>query len=424
MERGINTNRILKQGNKWSLSGVVRFVGFFLLCVYLMTLPLSLTPWIPSSYTSMALYAFIAVAFLAIVCRGKMMLGSYAGWYLFFVILSGISCFYSAAESVSFSSTIDCGKLFLFCLMVYNTVDSKKRVEAVLSICSLSTMVLFLYLLATGDLTAEEERLGQTLVGNANNFASMYMIGAMCSVYFIFFGKRNSIRVLALIIFIAQVYTLSLSGGRKYFILPILLLCGMQVMRTDRRGRTHIFRNGVIAATILLAFGWAVFNVSFLYEAIGYRMEAMFNTLIGKGTGDYSMMERQAMQDYAFKIWGDAPVFGNGLNTFSVLAPFGAHCHNNYLEILCSIGLVGFLVYYTFFAVLLIKLACRRAMGIWRWYWFGVIVCLLLFDVGAISYYSFMMQMMVVLTTAAIKNQWVSELPPEAKSVPGSEKNE
>lgn len=52
------------------------------------------------------------------------------------------------------------------------------------------------------------------------------------------------------------------------------------------------------------------------------------------------------MMETAWKMFSQKPILGWGWNAFAILAGYGYYCHNNYLEIMVSMGIVGFLIYY------------------------------------------------------------------------------
>lgn len=52
------------------------------------------------------------------------------------------------------------------------------------------------------------------------------------------------------------------------------------------------------------------------------------------------------MIGFARKMFLEKPVLGWGIGAFAVYSGFGYYCHNNYMEILVSGGIVLFLIYY------------------------------------------------------------------------------
>ena len=130
------------------------------------------------------------------------------------------------------------------------------------------------------------------------------------------------------------------------------MLCAIKLISTDKKGRKHFIRNALIVALILIIAVYAVFNVEFLYDSIGYRMEGLVNMVTGEGEVDASSKVRVNMVDEALQLWQDKPIFGNGIDMFKKLSSYHTYSHNNYAELLCGVGIFGFCIYYYFLALL------------------------------------------------------------------------
>lgn len=72
----------------------------------------------------------------------------------------------------------------------------------------------------------------------------------------------------------------------------------------------------------------------------------------------------------------------------SFLMGFDAYMHNNFIEILCATGLIGFILYYGMY-VYILKNLIKYKNGNKRSYIFGLmwLVISLIMDVGMVSYY-------------------------------------
>ena len=119
-----------------------------------------------------------------------------------------------------------------------------------------------------------------------------------------------------------------------------------------------IFRLSV-AVGVTMVILYLMMNVDELYKAVGRRFESMWNYWLNQ-SGDYSMFARDMFITYAKQYFLEKPVIGSGVATFlSKLGAdtgFYAYAHNNYYELLVGVGLVGFTIYYSFYAYLFVKL--------------------------------------------------------------------
>ena len=96
----------------------------------------------------------------------------------------------------------------------------------------------------------------------------------------------------------------------------------------------------------------ALLKVPYLYQHFGQRLMSVFSSVLGIGVnesvfGESSIRTRAELVTKAIKAVHEKPILGWGLNNFSaVINNGGYYAHNNYLEILVSGGMVGFVIYY------------------------------------------------------------------------------
>ena len=379
-------------------------LAFAVLCVYLALLSLNYIDWIPTRLVSLCLYAFIILSGMSVMVKSKIRLSNHTMWYAVFTILCVCSCIYSVRVSVSYAMVIEQAKLLLFSIMFMSIVDNEKKIRAAMWSVVVGAIGLFIYLLATNQLDTEG-RLGQDLTGNSNIFAVLFMISAFCTVYFIYFSEEKWQKIFSVIAFLLQMYALALSGGRKYFLLPIILLGILRLYSTDRHGRKPIVRNVLIGVSVITVSLWAMFEVQFIYDIIGYRMEGLLNAFTGRGEVDASTQVRQDMITKGLQLWMESPFIGHGIDTFKVLSGFGCYSHNNYVELLCCLGVLGPVVYYWFYFTMVKKLHRSTHMGFQKWYWILMIICLLVFDFGAVGYYMYPVHLMLLLACVALRNE-------------------
>jgi len=383
-------------------------IPFTLLCGYLAIIFLCYIDWMPGGLTSLLLYGFAVVALGYVLLKGRLELAAHNVWYIAFALFCLISCLYSPVMSQSIAKTVNVLKLLLFAVMFINVVNSKKRVQIAIGVITISAFLLFLYLLSTNQLEVDE-RLGQSLTGNSNTFASIFMIGAICSVYFIHFAEKKLPRFLFAAVFLAQMYALAMAGGRKFFLLPLVLLCVVLIFKTDKKGRKRIFRNSIIAVALLSLALWALQNVEFLYDGIGYRMEGLFSFITGEGEVDQSTRTRQFLIEKGLEAWKQSPLLGYGITSFSAVVGTTNYAHNNYVELLCSIGILGVILYYSFYIFLIVRFYQRKDIGIERLFWLIMIVLFAFFDFGAVSYDLYIIHFMLLLANCTLRLQNRSE---------------
>ena len=187
-----------------------------------------------------------------------------------------------------------------------------------------------------------------------------------------------------------DMYSLALSGGRKFFIVPFIFLYILLMFRKDKNGKRHMVAYTLLFAVIFGVVWWVIMNVPFFYEAIGVRMQGLVDNVQGVG-GDGSAEIRERMREIAINKWLERPFIGYGFDSFKYLAQqevghfYYSHC--NYTELLYSGGIFYFILYYLIFAIIAKNSLQNRALpNMYKAFSIGVVISLFIFDYGAVSY--------------------------------------
>lgn len=142
-----------------------------------------------------------------------------------------------------------------------------------------------------------------------------------------------------------------LSGTRKAVILLAVAVLLYYCFKYPKRLPKYVAAFGVLCLLLWLLCT----RVNVLYETIGQRMEALFRYLSG-GEGDNSILSRADFAELGMRHFRRRPWIGNGINCFHTLpGAFDTYSHNNFVELLFSVGVIGFAVYYLMYAILIIQ---------------------------------------------------------------------
>ncbi len=91
---------------------------------------------------------------------------------------------------------------------------------------------------------------------------------------------------------------------------------------------------------MLVIGGAALLFIEPLRRMIGQRLLNMVLELLG-GNTDGSTSVRMGMLKCGLSMFSQKPIFGWGLGAFTDLGGFETYSHNNYVELLVAVGLVG-----------------------------------------------------------------------------------
>ena len=247
-------------------------------------------------------------------------------------------------------------------LIAVKCSDDPANIKKIMVLGVLACLTTTLYILTMVDPSqiTDGQRLGVSTVNskwNANNIGVLTAFGMllMFCVAFVYTRKIKRWQAVACVILTALFgYIMIMSGSRKSLLI-ILVTMLLYIMRSQKSKRV---RNTLLAIILVLLALYAIYNVPFLYQHVGVRIEAMVEAMFG-GYGDKSAQLRQNMVDIGLDAFKERPIFGYGVNAFSIFheqkVGYQAYAHNNYVELLVTGGLVGTALYYAYIGKILFK---------------------------------------------------------------------
>ena len=148
--------------------------------------------------------------------------------------------------------------------------------------------------------------------------------------------------------FILFIILAFLTGSKKAI---IILFCGIILFELYlSKGLKFIFKMFAFFLVAIVLYHLLMNNIYF-QNVIGRRMSLFLETITGNAETDYSFIERKFYIEEAKKLFLEYPIFGYGGNNFmSHIRNIGyshiAYSHNNFFELLSTLGIIGFVIYY------------------------------------------------------------------------------
>ncbi len=228
------------------------------------------------------------------------------------------------------------------------------------------------------------ERIGFSIITkNPNGAGTVLSILFFAMVYIIKKSRRKSDIALIIILLVFIFAT-----GSKHAI----IMCAISLVY-------FIFKNGkllkkrllIFLISICLSIG-LVFAVPYLRKNVGERFLKLLGTMnIINYEKDYSSTQRVKYSDRAVELWLETPVLGGGYDNVIVNSGYNTYSHNNYLVVLCTFGMIGFIIYYGYILYLFVCTCKKIKNGHYRIREKNIIVLLLILsiiisDVGAITF--------------------------------------
>jgi len=352
------------------------------------------------------LLCFAALA-LELIAVKKRRVSSYMIWRIFLCVFFFLAYLYAVNESAAFSviKRILLQSVVVFLIGIKCT-DDAENIQRIAKIAVAAVCINLLYLYSVVDFAtlAEGERLGVSSVNeswNSNQIGLMASLGVAMVCYLFFIKAQetrrfNKVFGAALIVFF--LFFVVLSGSRKSLIIVFVTL----MVYLFGSSKSHKTRKIVIAIACTYGLLYALYNVPFLYDHIGYRFEGLIETISGTGS-EGSAQARQGMIDIGLNAFIQKPLFGYGLNGFSQvygeITGISVYSHNNYVELLVNTGLVGFVLYYGYIVwILFRRCGANKESALFK----AVLAALLVADVGLISYTDSFCQYILCLVICGI----------------------
>lgn len=219
---------------------------------------------------------------------------------------------------------------------------------------------------------------------NYNSYTTPLSLAFVLSAYYALKGKRKL--CLFAMLFLAAV--LLLGGSRKSIVLIPLTMIFFTLNKTNVKRALK----GCLVVIIVLACGlYAVQNIPQLSSVQKSLTNAYNAFILGERTGIGNSTEgRIYLMQAAREVWMSHPLLGVGWNNFRYNNSLGLYAHNNYYETLASLGIVGFLLYYSIHLRVLVHLFTKRKKETVPYSQMvsGVVFAMLFLEIGALPIYS------------------------------------
>lgn len=332
---------------------------------------------------------------------------SYFVWLLLFFSFCIISCMWAIKSNVAmWVIIIQQYPIYCFCMSVYLKIKTIDDFKKILRVFFYATLALLLFVVVNVDVSQlESSRLAssddpENALWNPNYLGLYFSLACYAGYFSIFrektFGALH--KFFYVVCVLCMIILILLSGSRS-----ALLSLMIPLIVKNMYGGTNYIKKILIVCLILTIFYVLIMYVPILYNNIGVRLEEMFVILNGgdNSDGDDS---RKVLIISGLMWFLEAPFFGIGINNFRVLSgqrlwyATAFYAHNNYVELLVDIGIIGMLLYYTVYLQLFRKV---NQVKLQDKQWMVAFICMLLFtDISHVSYYEVSLQLTIALLFA------------------------
>lgn len=286
-------------------------------------------------------------------------------------------------------------QLIIITIMFVGYFVYRKNVELIIKSLMLAGIISSIYVIISyGGLSAfyaaasrEGQRLGEA-VGQVNSLGLYASYSLIVLFYYAFYRKKLLFYPVMIIPFLV-----AMGSGSRKALLSIMIGIGVLLILSQSSQKKNIPK--MIGKFILIITCCAVviyFVMKLpIMSTVAERMEGLLQTISGE-EGDSSSMIRQKMIEGGIKQFRRTPIFGIGLNNAQIVNGIYTgkyvYLHNDYIEQLVNLGVIGAFMYYGVIAYALIgHIKLLRTQNGVVYVSLSLMLMFLVNLVGSVSYY-------------------------------------
>ena len=313
-------------------------------------------------------------------------------FYGLFVVICLLSNLWAHNKELSLNTSSSLLRIWFAFLLIYGVVK-RYTIEMLYKVIMWGGTVFLLYTIITTGIT-EIIIMSQTGVrynGEEFNANALGLLGSVVTViWFTFYlYKGFSPNIIAGVI---GVIIVVLTGSRKAFVTLVLGFFLVYILKNRIKNiPVFIIKSTVVALLVLFIINF-LFTMS-LFSLNAGRFESFTAYLMGDDNMiSHSDLMRKLLIEAGWNQFIKTPILGIGIDNGKLLAEMATghfyYLHNNYVELLADVGIVGFLSFY----ILYIYFGKRMYQSYNNWNEYSklaviLMLMLLVSDWGRVSYY-------------------------------------
>ena len=251
--------------------------------------------------------------------------------------------------NVAFSKAVSMAQITLAIFVITHMVTSNVAIRYILLFMFVAIAVNYLVyagFYSPNKLTYIGDRF-VGMLGNANELGRIVILYLLIAFYVIVTDKSKIFRLLAGAGILGAALVILATQSRTGLVVLVVISAGCFFFM---RGMVQKLVTGIIAVAVI-SYGFVTTDIGVqLFENVVDRFEGAVGT--GLEGVDNSTAGRLQMIERAWEMFLQNPL-GNGLGAFEYL--HGAYAHNAPMDLLANLGIVGLFLWWSIYAVLLIK---------------------------------------------------------------------
>ena len=339
----------------------------------------------------------IGFLFVLLILKRANSIRLHVSGYHFYMLLLSLFCYASSLWASNKSPALNRGEemfeLFIVMSIIYSCFQEKTSVSDLLKVIMFGGffIVVFYTMIYGWGYVITSIRNSSRVTSDLINANSLGMTAAYSIiVYFNFLVNRQT--KLWWLPFVALSLVVLLASQSRKAILIIVLGCfGTFILNNldNRKIISNTFKVlFIIVFAVVLLIILSRFNIM---SGIMDRMKGLINGVLGKGSIDNSTLIRIRLKEIGQELFSSHPVLGVGIDCarYYTVGDFGSpyYLHDNYIEMLADGGIIGFIVYYWLYFVMLLRMVKYHNFKDPEYViCFVILILRLIMDYGSVSF--------------------------------------
>lgn len=342
---------------------------------------------------------------LNIVRKNKIELyiNKYVKWCLAFSIFAFASLLWTINSGNTISAFLSLLYIIICNLIVISiTIKNNKYIYYIMKTVIFGSIIHGLKIFLFHGFNVYFNQRGGTIVENASVF-SIVASFAFIFCIILLLKKEIKYKYFHYLITTLNIIFALLTASKKVLIFIPIFLIAYFLFSAKNRG-SILIRIALFLDIVVIGY-YLVMHIDFLYQLIGNRIDAALFALFGTKS-DASTTFRIVMIKNGFEWFTHKPILGYGLDCFRYLlgnnivtwaGTDGVYSHNNYIELLVNLGVIGLCIYYYLYANIIYNYFKQKDKNKNHIIAISLILSIALTEIGQVTYSLAFMQLVLLI---------------------------
>lgn len=377
---------------------------FYIVALFIAMLP-EFLPLVPQlvSWVGVILMLVYSIAY-----KGRNN-NTYISWTAAYMGFFGLSLLWSINFKLSGYILFQMIPIMIVSFGTIRYLKDDRQLMTIVKCLFVLNLIMLVAILMMGNIGALEEgaRLGgkgsalnedvDNAIWNGNSIGMQLCFAVFFGMIIFMRDGMKTKAILFIPVALMMIYVILMTGSRKALVIQLMPVA-VYFIQNSKHSFIKVFP--MVVMMFALAY-YVVMEIPAVYEVLGTRMETL-GDIADRGTDAEGDVSRLYLIQYGIEWFKQHPILGVGINCFRVLSNNTAmfwgknfYAHNNYIELLVDVGLVGTMIYYAGYVYLFRRI--KELKGKHALWGMSCFIILAFRDIAMVSYYSMFNHLMICI---------------------------